>query len=371
MKIVLAIKQLSHTVGGAERVFCMICSDLVAKGHDVTVITFDNPKAVPFFTLDARVKRVDLSIGDARKPARLIETLVRIKTLREVVRAERPDIAVGFMHSMFVPLACALIGTGIPVAGSEHIVPEHYRTRPGQYLLLIMCAPLISMITVLSESIRSTYPSIVRRRMRILPNPVNLSAHPPKVMSNKTVYNMISVGRLDKQKDHMTLLYSFAKIKDQIPNWNLRIIGEGSLRKELEKIIITLGLDSRVVMPGVTSNINLEYEAADIFVMPSIYEAFGMATAEAMSFGLPVVGFADCPGTNELIQSGVTGILVDAKQDRTNALGQALLVLAHSRKMRQSLGVRAQYEIRQRHDLQYVFKQWEDMFQSVAQSNAL
>jgi predicted glycosyltransferase len=129
MKILFAIKHLSESVGGAERVLCMVCSELQAHGHDITIVTFDRPGRQPFYALDPRVKHVELATGDASKSSTVTETLRRMWKLRKLVATEKPQIAIGFMHSMFVPLTLALLGTKIPVLASEHIVPEYYQTQ--------------------------------------------------------------------------------------------------------------------------------------------------------------------------------------------------------------------------------------------------
>jgi glycosyltransferase involved in cell wall biosynthesis len=66
---------------------------------------------------------------------------------------------------------------------------------------------------------------------------------------------------------------------------------------------------------GNISDIGAEYENADLFVLPSRYESFGLATAEAIMHGLPAVGFAGCAGTNELIRPGENGQLVPGNGD--------------------------------------------------------
>lgn len=338
MKVLFAIKRLASAVGGAERVLCTVCSELVCRGHEVSILTFDSSGGQPFYPLDLRVKRIDLGIGDSSQPAGLIETLVRIKALRRAIKAEQPDVAVGFMHSMFVPMAFALAGTGLPVLGSEHIVPDHYRTRPLQYLLLILASPFLKRITVLSKAIHSRYPVGVRKRMVVMPNPVEA----PGICANVGVINkeftLLSVGRLETQKDHATLIRAFAKITHQFPQWRLRIVGEGVLRSDLEDLIRDLELNGRVALPGITPAIADEYLSAEIFVISSRYEAFGLVTAEAMSHGVPVVGFSDCPGTNELIEAGKTGLLVAPGKDRVAALASALSQLMAEPSLRQSLG---------------------------------
>jgi len=367
MKLLFCIKQLHTAAGGAERVFCTLCSALADRGHLVTVVTFDAPDQLPFFPLDARVRLVGLAIGDASQSASAAETWRRMAALRALVRAERPDVAIGFMHSMFVPLALALAGTAVPAIGSEHIVPEHYRSRPLQYLLLVATAPLLAAMTVLSEAIRRRYPGVVRRRMQVVPNPVQMAAGAaPGPGADSAQAVLLCVGRLDEQKDHATLLRAFAQLAPEFPGWQLRLIGEGPLRTELTHLVAALGLQARVAMPGVTHEIDAEYQRASVFVLSSRYESFGLVTAEAMAHGLPVVGFADCPGTNELISPGHTGLLVDPGTDRAAALASVLAGLLADRELQRSLGAAGRRTIDDRFSTARVCDAWEQLLQRVA-----
>ena len=365
MKLLFAIKRLNSAVGGAERVLCTVCSELAMRGHDVSIVTFDPPNGQSFYSLAAQVRRIDLGIGDAARKARVDETLHRMCVLRRVVMEEHPQVAVGFMHSMFVPLAFALAGTSIPVLGSEHTVPEHYRTRPLQYALLISASPFLTKVTVLSEAIRGRYPALIRKRMIVMPNPVVPATDQAGAGAKKARYVLLNVGGLDENKDHATLLRAFARIATDYPDWELRIIGNGPLRRELEILIHDLGLEERVRMPGVKSDIGAEYSAADAFVISSHYEAFGLVTAEAMSHGLPAVGFADCPGTNELIQDGSTGLLAASGADRAVSLARELERVMSDPDLRCRLGIAAKSAIGRRFSAQHVCNLWESLLGSV------
>lgn len=365
MKLLFAIKKFTAAVGGAERVLCTLCSGLASRGHDVTLVTFDAPGGLPFYPLDKQVKRIDLGIGDSSRPAGVAETLHRMRALRRTVLAERPEVAVGFMHSMFVPMAFALAGTAIPVVGSEHIVPEHYRERPFQFWLLMASCPFLARLTVLSETIRATYPALARRRMTPMPNPVEPASGLADVGGSKEHYTLLNVGRLDPQKDHSALLRAFARIAPEFPQWRLRIIGEGPLRPELERLIDALDLKSKVAMPGVTAEIGKEYRAAEAFVISSRYEAFGLVTAEAMAHGLPVVGFADCPGTNELIEANHTGLLVTPGSDRVVSLAQTLSGLLADPALRRTLGAAGRQAMSERFSPRHACDQWERLLQSL------
>ena len=200
--------------------------------------------------------------------------------------------------------------------------------------------------------------------MVVLPNPVypaTIHAAPNgKGVAVKTVLN---VGRLVDIKDQRTLIAAFAQLAASFPDWRLHIIGEGELRGELEAQVADLGLQERVQLPGTTSTIEKEYAASHIFAISSRYEGFGLVTAEASSHGLPTVGFADCPGTNELIEDGVTGILVDST-DRVRGLAEALRCLMSDAELRKRMGSAGIDKMRA-YAPERIFDKWEETIGSM------
>ena len=358
MKLLFAIKSLT-AIGGAERVFCMITGELSRRGHEVVIVTFDPPGTPSFYPIAKSIRRLDLGIGDARHHARVIETLRRLMALRRLAITEQPQVTVGFMHSMFVLIALAYAGLGIPVIGSEHIVPEHYDSHPLEFALIFFTAPLLCNITVLSEVIRDRYPLLIRRRMMVMPNPVIPAAGSANLADDKRYYVLLTVGRLDPQKDQATLIRAFASLATKWPEWRLKIFGEGSLRVELVAMIESLGLVDRIAMPGVTPDIAAEYRGADVFVLPSRYEALGLVTAEAMSYGLPVVGFADCPGTNELIENEKCGLLIEPGTNRSESLARGLERLFADPQLRMRMGEEGAHVVTRIASITSVGDRWE------------
>ncbi len=325
MRLLFAIKTMHFAAGGAERVLATLCNGLAARGHDVTLVSFDPGGVQPVYRLADAVDWIRLEIGDAGARSGFGETCRRIGGLRRVLAKQDPHTAVGFMHSSCIPLAIAALGSGIPLVFSEHIVPQYYRDRRFEYFLFQICGSLAARITVISEDFIPLYPRFLASRMRAVPNPLTLlSRKKAAVLGEQGAPKvLLSVGRLVAQKDHETLLRAFAAIAPDHPEWALRIVGAGPLRAELESLARSLGIGERVTMVGTVADIAAEYLGAQLYCVPSRYEGLPLAPAEALSLGLPVVGFADCPGTDELIEDGINGILVPAG-DRVGNLSRAL-----------------------------------------------
>jgi len=354
MKILFAIKGLNETKGGAERVICQISSELANRGHDVSLLSFDKKGGRSFYELSPRVKRIELGLGSTTERMTIKEFVCRIYRLRKTVHEAKPDIVIPFMYSMYVPMVFALLGTGIPVLGSEHNTAENYRKDKLKFLLLCAGVLLMRRCTVLSEKVRQTFPSIIRHKMAPVANPVVIVKSDQKSERRKIILN---VGSLTAQKDQAILITAFSLLAEKYSDWSLRIIGEGALKEALQKQIANAGLAQRIVLPGATRHIDKEYKQASVFAMSSRYESFGLVTAEAMAHGLPVVGFSDCSGTNELIESGVNGLLVSG-ENRAQALADGLEKLITDASLCEKFSVRGRESVK-RFDTEKITDSWE------------
>ena len=231
-------------------------------------------------------------------------------------------------------------------------------------MLFLLSRFWIKKITVLSSSIIESYSPVLRPKMCAIPNPV----HPAETLSDPAGKDakrkiILNVGRLTDQKDQETLIRAFARLADDEPDWDLRIVGEGELRNRLEEVVRELNLQERVCLPGITSEIEQEYQAAHIFALPSVYESFGLATAEAMAHGLPTIGFSSCPGTNELIVQGKSGLLVEG-ETRVDAFAHGLKQLMADEKLRVDLGREGLKTVEQFHP-DAIAQIWEDQIRDV------
>ena len=367
MKILFVIKSLATSAGGAERILTRISTALAERGHDVTLLTFDAKGSQDFYAVGPDVGRSFLGAGDTQKRSGPIVTTIRMARIRKAARTLRPDVAVGFMHSAYVPLALALVGTGIPVLGSERTSYEHYRRKPMQRGLVRAVLPLIHAMTVNGEAIRERFPATWAKKMFVVPNPIEAvrAQADPVGAADKL---LLSVGGLRKEKDHSTLVAAFARIALRHPDWRLLLVGDGACRTALEDQVRVLGLGSRVSFVGAVKDVGREYSRAQLFVLPSLYEAFPNCLAESLAHGLPAIGFADCPGTNQLIVPGLNGALAEGS-DRVESLARVLDELMASPRRRASLGKAARASVKG-NALPAITDLWENLLVSMKEGRA-
>ena len=133
---------------------------------------------------------------------------------------------------------------------------------------------------------------------------------------------LLAVGRLHEAKDYPKLFHAIEillKQDDEHKNIHLFVVGDGDLRSELEHLITEKKLSTQVHLLGRRSDIPQLMSAADLFILSSSFEGFGLVVAEAMACQTYVVA-TDCGGVKEVM--GDTGILVPPQDSK--ALAEAI-----------------------------------------------
>lgn len=173
-------------------------------------------------------------------------------------------------------------------------------------------------------------------------------------------FTLLSVGRLGYQKNFQVLLAAFERLAPRFPDWDLRIVGEGEDRAQLESIVANSSqLAGRVFLPGATRDIAAEYVGAQLFCLPSRWEGFPNALAEALAHGLPSVGFEECSGVPDLIENGRSGTLATGMNE-PDSLAQALSVPMVDAGLRKAQGRSAVLTMRQ-YRPEECFDRWEQV----------
>jgi glycosyltransferase involved in cell wall biosynthesis len=358
-KATFVIKSMGALGGGAERVLSHVLFELVRRHWQVTLLTFDEAGAEPFYALPDEIhwKR----LGPAPFHSKSGSILWRAARLRRYLNAEHPRRVVAFMSSSFVPTALALLGNDADFIASEHIVLSHYDNRKLERRLVGWAFSRARAVTVITPRMLSDFAlHWPKPNYKLIPNPVPASAKQSELnYGTSSAYKILAAGTLEKRKNFSILIKAFAKLAPTHSDWSVEIWGQGPLKPELDALIAELGLQERITLPGSTPRLLEKMRQAHIFAMPSTLESFGMVSLEAMSVGLPVVGLSQCLGTNEVVQHGLTGLLVDG-DDLVDSFADALQRLMDSHTEREQFG-RAGLEHARKYDQRYIGDLWHEL----------
>jgi len=143
------------------------------------------------------------------------------------------------------------------------------------------------------------------------------------------------VARLVEQKGHRYLLEAFYHVRKAVPGAILLIVGDGPLRRELEDYAVQLGLKEAVIFTGFRDDIDAVMAAIDVFVLPSLWEGFGLVLLEAMRAGKPIVA-SRISAIPEIVLDHQTGLLVTPAD--AASLARALTDLLSNHEARRMMG---------------------------------
>jgi glycosyltransferase involved in cell wall biosynthesis len=304
--------------GGAERVLLLLAGGFAARGVPVDVVV---PHTAGAYRdeVPTTVRLVELGARGA------MTSLPRLVTY---LRRERPSALLSTLtHANIVALwarAVARVPTRIVVREANTIsVATRGAVRLRDRLMPFLVRrvyPLADAIVAVSDGVARDLErtaGVPPGRIRRLDNPIvtddlrRLAAQPLEdpwfAPGDPPV--VLGVGRLERQKDFATLIRAFARVRAARPA-RLVLLGEGSERRALEALVVELGLEGEVRLPGFVANPFAYMARAGVFVLSSAWEGMPGALIQALACGVPVVA-TDCEsGPREILGAGRSGRLV-------------------------------------------------------------
>lgn len=368
-----------HMPGGLERTLSDKANYLVDKGHEILLLTYAQGKEKMFYSLDWRVKHVD--IDTHLFSMYHIPLLYRVwsyikirrqfrKRFRKVLIDFCPDlivITIPNTEDFIADMVDVCRECCVKIAVECHLAAAFYMEgKPVMERMLCRMFPPIKairksdLLIALTESDADYFRNYGVKNVLVVPNPV--SFYDETCYSNTKIEGrIISVGRFFSQKRFDRLIDAFSLIANKYPGWYIDIFGKGPLEKSYVERINELGLNGRVNLLPPTKNIVSEYRKSQFFVLASDYEGFGLVIVESMACGLPVVA-TDCPyGPSEIIDDDEMGLL--ARMDVQNLAEKMEWMITHPEE-RKLMGQKAHLAAA-RYRKEIVIPEWERAYMSV------
>lgn len=289
--------------GGAERLWACLATALHQRGYPVIFVqdfeASDNRSNlatdIPLYTLGRN-------------------HILATRRLSAILKAENPAVTLSAVggSNLKLMLALAMAGTHTKSILTYHGFNEwrsgllSFATYFGLPILSRRAARIVAVSAGLQEQLVQRW-GAKAEKTTCIHNPVfypsNITVPTASELAQRDNI-ILSVGRFVVEKDYLTLIRAFARVR--VPDATLVILGKGPLQGKLEAEIARLGLQERVSLPGYSPEPWKAYGAAKCFVSSSNSEPFGNVVVEAMAYGLPVVATA-CDGPQEILSHGVHG----------------------------------------------------------------
>ena len=334
-KILILVCDLYH--GGVQRVIARLSHEW-AKTHEVTIVVNETPAHTSAYALGGRIHYLNAphSHNLAMKIARRIQRYTRLARL---IRQQQFTHLIAFQERSNFQLIIASMLAGMlgRTTASVHNTPSHMEWDLRVLMRVLYRLPKRVVVVSLGIKQQLLAMGIPPDKIKFIPNP---SSAPPRLPVPRPSCHgkyILAVGRLKPQKGFDLLLHAYADLLQIAPKPTppLVIVGDGEERQALVSLAQSLGIAGRVIFTGMVDNPECWYAHAELFVLSSRFEGWGLVLTEAMAYGCPVVSF-DCPvGPREIIKHRVSGLLV-ANGD-IKALTKAIAQVLGDAKLRQRL----------------------------------
>lgn len=170
----------------------------------------------------------------------------------------------------------------------------------------------------------------------------------------------ISVARLSPEKDFATLLHAVAQVVREVPDFRLRLVGDGDERDALERLTDQLGLRNHAEFLGERKDVPALLEEAGFFVSSSRTEGVSLTLLEAAAVGLPIVT-TSVGGNPEVVEDGLTGFLVPPEQP--SALAAAIVRMCHSRDRWADMGRLGRERVERHFEIERMVREYEELYE--------
>jgi L-malate glycosyltransferase len=311
------------SVGGSGIVATELGKALAVRGHDIHVLSSDTPARLGDYTPGLSFHRVETpSYPLFREPQYLLSLANRIV---QVARSERLDIV--HAHYAIPHATAAYLARQMLAATPETPVPRIVTTLHGTDITLLGSDRSYSEtvrfsieasdgVTTVSESLkRDTIRELgVQADIRVIPNFIDCDAnrrHPVPEIRERFAPDgeklLIHVSNFRPVKRVTAVIEVFARVHAQVPS-RLLMVGDGPDLDAAVQLARSLGLGHLVQFLGEQDRVVPLLSAADVFLLPSSQESFGLAALEAMACELPVVA-SRIGGLPEVVEDGVSGFL--------------------------------------------------------------
>lgn len=323
----VSILSLHLNYGGIEKSICAL-ANLLCKRYDVEIVCTYKIVENPSFDINQKIKIKYLTnvtpnkkeIMEALKRKKFIslirECIKSVKVLwlkkhsmKEYIKQTDANFIISTRY-LFNKLLGKYSRNDVIKIGWEH---NHYHVNMLFARKVIKSVKKLNYLVLVSKNLKEFYSKRLKNTNCVCVYIPNILDDLPSNKSNLKNKNLISVGRLSKEKGYLDLLEIYSKIIKTYPDWKLDIIGDGKERKKLEKYIKDKKLEEKVFLHGFQNKnyINNILLNSSIYLMTSFTESFGIVLIEAMSYGIPCVAFSSAEGATELIENGKNGYLID------------------------------------------------------------
>lgn len=326
----ITILALHLNYGGVEQYISSLCK-MLEDDYDIEIISTYKIDDKPAFPFSEKIK-IKYLINDKPNKEEL-KSAIKSKNILKIIKELTKSIKILYLkkhrninairniYSDYIITTRTFHNKLVGYYAYHDIIKiatEHnYHNNNKKYInKLINSVYGFDYLVLVTENLQKFYKDKIKNTKCIyIPNVID---NLPTKSTNLKNNNIINVGRLEKEKAQEELIEIVKELKKEIKDIKLYLIGDGSLKNNLEKKIKENNLEKNIILTGFISKSEIEKYMTDskLFVMTSHTESFGLVLIEAMSYKVPCIAYDSADGATVLLKNN-NGILIknrDRKQ---------------------------------------------------------
>jgi L-malate glycosyltransferase len=291
--------------------------------------------------------------------------------LRRIIKQNQ--IALIHVNDLYnlLPVAGRLLGMSTPYMCHVRFMPNHFPGWLFGFWIRLHLRYAESIIGV-SQNVVNLLPK--HRKISMIYNELPLEEiYAETESSHDEPFIFLCLSNFMEGKGHNFAIEAFADIHESLPNWKLRFVGSDmGLKKNKDYIIKlkrkakTMDIARKIEWLGFTNDVEREYKHADIVLNFSESESFSKTCLEALFYGRPLIA-SDCGGPAEIIEHGITGVLVENRNKKQMA--NAMKKMASEKEERDAMGKRARIAVRKKFSVENTSFQMRDIYMQIVRGS--
>lgn len=344
--------------GGISRVNWLVINALNETKYEIFVLGLFKGDSVRYTYKDT-IKTSYLFEQQVPNHKRLFKAS---KMLRKYICDHDFDIIICSGEINFPILALAVAGLDVKVICWEHSNVSVTNEHKFQSICRFSGTVVANKIIALTKKDAQLYKEKFRVKNCVhIYNPID-SRLMKQVHYNAESKRIISVGRLNYQKNFECAVNVAKIVLECYPDWSWDIYGSGNEKEKLQKQIDDFGLNGRIELKGQVDDLYSRYPDYALLVMTSRFEGFPMTLLESTACGLPAIAFDILTGPNEIIDDGISGYLVEFEQ--VDEMAEKIISLIKNKSIRKQMS-QSCVDKRNNFSIEKVVEQWENQLDNI------
>ena len=368
INLLCVIPTLGH--GGAQKILTEVAHYVSLRSESetgvcTTVLTFrDNKNNFYRVKPGIKLRSIETIQGNSASFKSLLTAVIK---LRKYLNANPTTVILSFQDIANFAVILSSLGTSNRIIVSERQDTRFYSNARLRRAIRNLLYRRAQAIVVQTKLVQEQFPPTLASKILVIPNHIEKHSlkSAPETPGRDGFFRAVAFGRLVDQKNFGLIINAAVHLKKYHETWKIDIYGSGELLDTHLAQIKAHSLQNFVTIYPQTTKVLKKMSEANLFLFPSLYEGFPNVLAEAVSCGLPPIGFEGVSGNSELIRNNFNGSLIQENNRCPKRFAEKIEYLMNQPKIRKTFGENCS-QIISSYEREGLLKNWKSLIEYTA-----